>query len=209
MTALLSSISARVHSNLPACPQPVIEQYLLLAAVELCRKAYVWTEEVTVADVVADDLPIAITLAGDGTVIKVLSIEVDTLPIMERSLDYIKANIIDWRTVTGIPVDFIEEDSGTITLVPAPSVAAQVVIKVAVEPEDEATAFPATILSKHRETLVSGAISMLCLIPNMPWSSMEFASLHKMLFDEGVQKAKRQFNFHHVLPSLVTSPQPI
>jgi len=211
MATDIADIVKRVLVSAPGCPQPVAEEYLLLAAIEFCRRSKVWTAVMTAVDLESTDFPYAITPEAGAKVNKVLSVVVNGESPGLDAINIRDAEFTadDWRTETGIPRYFIEMPKGTITTIALPDTAMSFVATVAYEPDDAATDLPDALVDDWLTPIISGAVSMLCSMPGKPWSSGEMFNLHSKKFDAGINDAKRDLHLHHVLPALTTSPSPI
>ena len=209
--ATFADMAPSVLQNLPQCPQPVVESYLLRAMADFCRKSYAWVETLAAVAVLPAAFPYAIVPDGAGEkVVAVFGVEVDGGDPLEKvTIPYLDVNVFDWKTATGTPTMFTEGPAGTIRLISIPESSVSLVSTIAVEPSTVATVLPDDLVRENKDTIVSGAISLLALIPKMPWFSLEFASFHGGLFNQGVAVARRDFNLHQKHATMVTSPSPI
>lgn len=209
--ALIADMAARVLSNLPACPQPIAEDYLRLSAIDFCRSSMAWTEVLDPVSLTAADFPYMASPVTDSKIIKVLSVVVNDLypSLPETSIRWVEQHVDNWRTALGAPANFIEMPRGVITVIPLPDTDTTLSITVALEPSDSASEIADTLYDEFRSVIVSGALYLLAMIPNMPWTSVPFAMYHKQVFDNGVRDAKRDYNLQFQRMTLTTSPMPI
>ena len=210
MTAF-SDMVTEALVNLPECPQPSVEAYLRLSAIELCRRSYVWREEQAAVSKVSADFPLAITPPAGANVFQVMSVVIDgKSPALDRSdVHYEEAGTTDWRTATGTPVRYIELPHGTITLIPLPAAAVSVKPTVAYEPTMAAISIPDALYAEHGSTIISGAIAKLALIPGRPWTGADLASVHRSIFESGIRSASREFHQHYIQQPMNVAPSPI
>lgn len=209
--ATFADMVPAVQQNLPSCPQPVVESYLLRATAEMCRESFAWIEKLAAVDVQPASFPYAVVPGTGKKAVKVFRVEIDGEQpgLAKVTIPYADQVAFDWRTETGTPSMFVEDPTGTITLISVPTGQVSVVSTIAIEPTATTTVLPDDLVREHKDALVSGAISYLSIIPNVPWFSVEFGSMHKGIFNEGKRKATRAFNLHMVQPMLVTTPSPI
>lgn len=208
--AALSKMTRAVVVNALGCADPVAEEYLLHSAIELCRRAYAWTEEVQ-ETLQVSDFPFDVTPPSGAKMLKVLSIAESgkVPPFEETSLRDCNLSVPNWKTATGTPAKFIEAPRGTVAIVPLPLNPTLFDITAAYVPSDTATSIPDALYDEHRDTIISGAIMRLCMIPKAEWFNPEIASVHKRLFEDGVATASRMFHLHHVLAPLAVAISPL
>lgn len=209
--ATFAEMVPAVQQNLPACPQPVVESYLLRAVAEMCRESFAWIETLAAVDVLPAAFPYAVVPGTGKKVVKVFRVEIDGQqpPLEKVTIPYADQYVFDWRTATGTPSMFIEYPVGTIALISVPVAQVAVVSTIAIEPTATTTVLPDDLVREHKDSIVSGAISYLSIIPNVPWFSVEFGSMHKSIFNEGKRRAIRTFNLHMAHPMLITTSSPI
>lgn len=146
--------------------------------------------------------------ASEAKVRKILSVIVNGLSpgLEEISIREAESMTDNWRTATGTAQYFVEHPTGCFSPVPLPGAAASVVFTVAYEPTDDATSLPDALVDDWLTPIVSGAVMLLSVIPNKPWTSGEMFNLHSAIFRNGIDDAKRDLHFHRVMPLLTTSP---
>ena len=208
--AAISKMTRLVAINAPGCADPLIDEYLLMSAIDFCRRSYVWnsTERETLA---LADFPFDVSAPASGRVFKVVSISLaGVVPPLERAaLRDLDMSVTDWRTITGTPNSFIEEVRGAVTVAPLPSVATDFDITAVYEPSETATTIADSIYNEHRDTIISGAIMRLAIIPNMSWTDMTLAVVHRGIYEDGISRALVKFNNNHALQQMLVSPSPI
>lgn len=211
MTAFADLIG-RVSPSCPQCPAPVVEEYLRFSAIDFCRQSMAWTETLPSESLAAANFPFEVLpSAADAKTIRVLSVIMDGQapglePISARDA---VLSVGDWQTATGTPQYFVNLPKGSVQVVRLPEAAASFVFTIACEPLTDATDMPDEILDDWMVPIISGAISSLAAIPGKPWTSGDVYALHRQIFKEGIEDARREFHTHHVLPTMSVSPSPI
>lgn len=204
-------MASRVLVNMPECPQPSAEAYLRLAAIELCRRSFAWIETQAAVLLDAADMPYTITPPTNAKVAKVLSVVMDGIApgLEESSVRSEDLYTNDWRTATGTPLRFLEMARGVVLIVPLPLVEASFVVTAAFAPTEAATGIPDAIYDEYGSAIISGAIYMLAIIPQKPWTSGDLAALHKRMFEDGIEEASINYSTNYAAQSMNTAPSPI
>ena len=204
-------MASRVLVNIPECPQPSAEAYLRLAAIDFCRRSFAWIETQAAALLDATDMPHTITPPADAKVAKVLSMVMDGVApgLEESSVRSEELYTNDWRTATGTPLRFIEAARGVVSVVPLPLVETSFVVTAAFVPNEAAAGIPDAIYDEYGSTIISGAIYMLAIIPQNPWTSGDLAALHKRMFESGIDDASINYSTNYAAQSMNVAPPPI
>ena len=208
MAPPLANIVPTVQSLVPLCPEPVIESHIRRAATRFCEDTLAWVETLSAAQVVAADFPYVVPAGAGRSVSRILSVAIDGMapPLDASSVDYEERHANNWLGATGVPDRFVEAPIGILHLVPLPNLSTSMAVTVALEPSSTGTEIGDDVYVKHWETIMSGAVVLLSIIPGVPWSSGEMAAVHGTLYDLGVAKAKVHAHLHRRLPQLSTSP---
>ena len=211
MTTTFASMASRVLVNMPECPQPSAEAYLRLAAIDFCRRSFAWIETQAAVLLDATDMPYTITPPANAKVVKVLSVVVDGIApgLEESSVRSEELYTNDWRTAIGTPLRFIEAARGVVSVVPLPLVEASFVVTAAFVPTEAAAGIPDAIYDEYGSAIISGAIYMLAIIPQKPWTSGDLAALHKRMFESGIDDASINYSTNYAAQSMNVAPPPI
>lgn len=96
-----------------------------------------------------------------------------------------------WSKYMGMPRWFHLPTETTVRLVPAPfedrNNAAS--LRAVLAPSSDACDIPNAEFARHRDALVSGALSRLYAMPQKPWSSASLTDHHEKLYREGLRRA--------------------
>lgn len=190
MATELSMITPKIKPYIPDCLEPVIDEYVHIAAVELCRRSLKWTEVKASVTLDSGDFPYSVPVTAGTRIVKVLSVVIDGVSLERSDVETEEQANGDWRTTTGTPRSFVEESSGTLMIVPPPSTSVDVAIEVAVEPSPSGTAIDDTVYIEHWRDIQAGAISMLCVMPGKPWTDANIALYNRDIFERGIENAK-------------------
>ncbi len=206
--AAISKMTPAVAVNFPDCPEPMIEDYLLQAAIDFCQRTYAWneTERETLTSA---DFPFDVSPPSGGQVHKVVAVfdVTNDLPLESTEVRDLDLSVNNWRITTGTPQKFVEESCGTVTVVSLPSASAEFDITTAYEPTATSKTIPDALYNKHRYTIISGAIARLAVTSR--WFNKNLASEHGGVYEEGVSRALVSFHTSHVLTSMNVATSPI
>lgn len=82
-----------------------------------------------------------------------------------------------------------DQNEGSIWLHPAPSQPDNIMVRVAVAPEQDACELDAVLFNKYREAIIAGTRSFLYAIPRREWSSQPQADAARAEFDRRIASA--------------------
>ena len=208
--AAISSMTRFVALSAPGCPDVVVEDYLLQAAIDLCRRSFVWRE--TVQEPVSPlDYPFQLSAPTWANVLKVLSIVgAGVAPGLEElTIRECDDRFVDWRTAPGVPAYYVNDPRDTVMLVPIPTATTTFDITLAYEPTSTATNIPDALYTEHRDTIVAGALMRLCMMPGKDWSNPSLALANRAMFEAGVSAASREFHLNYSHAALTVTPSPL
>lgn len=214
MSKTFASMGGRVSLHVPGIPSPLIVHSLREAAIDLCRRSKCWREDLSATVLTAGFPYTAVPTTGAVTVprvSKVLRVIADGLKPPLDEIDEREASLRfdDWKATTGTLDAFTENPVGVIRLVPLPATTVDLEITVALEPDETATGIDDFVYNEHRETIISGAVYRLAMIPGKPWTNFDVALIHKKIFEDGVDDAAVPFNLNFVMPSRHVAISPL
>lgn len=181
----LSGIARLVRIAVPGCPEPLIADAIIDAAIEFCRKTRAVTEDVTVTTVAAD-ATYPLTTSANTRAWRVLRVERDTVPLNKSSKPVFDANV-HLRAAGTASHYYLDDD--TLTLGPVPEAIETLDVSVVVEPVLGATTIPDVLYNDWRRVVASGAKAVLLAIPKTEWQSLSDATVELGLFRAGIDDA--------------------
>lgn len=181
----LSGIARLVRIAVPGCPEPLISDAIIDAAIEFCRRTRAVTEDVSVTTAAADATYPLDTSAGTRAW-RVLRVERDTVPLNKSSKPVFDAN--PHLRADGTASHYYLEDD-TLTLGPVPEVVETLDVSVVVEPVLGATTIPDVLYNDWRRVVAAGAKAILLAIPKTEWQSLSDAAIELAAFNSGVEDA--------------------
>ena len=183
-----------VHPSVTACPVDTVLHMTRLAAIEFCRRAHVWREDLDT--LLADGFSTQYALALDDQVevAKLLNVDVqddlDTKPYPVRVLEGIegrKALRDGWTE----PVAWTDSRR-TLFLQPALRLDARIKVFVALKPSLTSFSFPDHVFAHHAEDIAQGAIARILRMPKVDWRDTELAADYEGRFKERIGTGSAQ-----------------
>ena len=188
-TVALADWVEDIMIRLPGTTKRVVEHQLFATAQEFFRDSHAWTARIPfIVDDTKKYLYLSPTYDG-ANVNTVLRCAYDgkfmppsgALPIRDLS--------------PAIPQSFYMVDSGTLQLLPSPSLAANgkdVLVDVSLIPENFDTPIPSDIWVHHRKALICGTLGNLYDWAGRPWYKPKQAILEQRKFKFETIKAKKK-----------------
>lgn len=188
-----SDLLKEVLPGLSADPSdPVTENAIKRAVIELCARSWIWKMLCDQADVTAGESVVDMEPEMGASVAAVVSVEYNGKPIEPADISRLDASRPGWRMTTGEPVAFTQIDAGQIILTPTPDATQRgaLSITLALQPSLTATGFPKWIAEKYLESIADGALARLLLMPGKPWADGTSGQLARSRFDQAIATAR-------------------
>ena len=191
-------IVARVYPYVPACPPRTVLVHTMDAARAFFRKTLAWNVQAGDIPTVAGQAAYALTLPAATTLVRVLHCEVDDgaqYTVKNGSLGRKFTREATGRNACVVSLP------GTVTLDPPPPVSAQdLIVDIAVMPDETGLAVIPDELAEHAEFIAAGAIGTLCAMPGVTWASLPTADDHRTKFQRRIDAI-----YHQTARTLVRS----
>lgn len=166
-----------VRREVPGCPNPLIKEEVLSAAIEFCQRTWAYTKDIT-ESVSKDAETVTITLP-EGTGIVGVNSFTDENGDTEYEIDY-SGNVVSLEKP--VPYD------------------SDLIINVALKPLPTVSSLPDFLFNDWYQTIAAGAKAKLMIIPGKEWSNPNLAVIHSNLFEDGVGDAIRK-EFSKTMPT--------
>ena len=194
-TIAFSAFLPEVMPSVPGCTDILALNAVRNACIDFCSSTMYWQETQDPLTLTAADLPYTIDTPNGANALQPLSIMWNGLPLFPKSLDWLDANVYDWRNrPSDTPRWYYQPDPNTLVIVPAPVTSATITIRIAYTPTRDSTSVVATTHQYYLEQIAAGALAKLVSIPGKPWSAPGAAGAYKKLFDVGVTAATIEAN---------------
>lgn len=192
---LLSVFRKEIMPHVPEAPEIVIDNAVLNACIEFCDDTHWVVHEQDPIDLVADQAAYDFVLPDDNEIARVISVHNGSnrlQPYSELGL----SEISSWRTLTGEPLGYYQDDIHELKLVPIPTEATTETLKVvlALRPTRTATVVNSDLYDLWAEAIAHGARARLHELPRQPFSDLVLAAKCRSEFDRAKGRAKVQRN---------------
>ena len=194
-----------VRPELPGAPTPLLDHYILQAAIHFFEESQVWTESLTAINLVADTgtytltVPAvslgATTTTADVSMVKWVWVdEHQVYPSSQEELGMIGDN---WTTHTSAFVtNYTQLTQDTITLYPIPNYASTggLKIKVAVRPGLTSTGVPDWLGQKYVQEIATRVKAEMMGMVNQPWTNAAGEQKYAAAYQSALTKATVEGN---------------
>lgn len=201
-----------VAPEVPGCPEVLIKQALVQAAIEFCAETLAWQEIQDPIVLIDKSNELDVEVPRDARIVTVKDIWASNRKLRPVTMDQLFERIPNWQTAEGSePVYYnASADWQTIRIFPIPldSKRAKITMRVAYAPTLSATTLPDEIVTKHLDGLTGGAKSRLMLMPGRSWSSAQLAGVYRVQFNDQMLKAKIDILHDRVQGSISVRPHP-
>lgn len=208
----VSDIVPFVAAEVPGCPEVLIKQSIVQAAIEFCVETLAWQEIQDPVALVDGSNELDMDIPRDARIVTVKDIWASNRKLRPVTMDQLFERIPNWQTATGTePVYYnASADWQTIRIFPIPldSQGAQITMRAAYAPKLTATTLPDEIVTKHLDGLTGGAKSRLMLMPGRAWTNTQLAGVYRVQFNDQILKAKIDILHDRVQGSVSVRPHP-
>ena len=197
---LWSDFHPYIAHHVIGCPDPLMERYARMAAIEFCRRTACWQS--TLFSVMTDGITSVITLVPDDEtqIIKIKSVSVDaqTYPVVDSKigLDLVRTDSQQSFCFT--------QDNKTLKIYPIQVVNLPVVVDAVLAPTITATSIDDGIGNDYIMDIATGAAASLQRIPDSQWTDMNSSQINQAVFNGRMatvaSKVARGF-IDHKMPS--------
>lgn len=175
-----------INPHLPGCPDATLRQYLASTAADFFARTYLWRDEVDAIYVAPRVIEYDLS-ADTGLVEDVISVVYGGASLERTDLRLIGAEKL---SDTGEPRQYWVQADNTIRLYPIPEQPTPLKVYAVLKPNRAGTGVEDWIYETWADTIVSGAIAQLAMIPNKEWTDVSMAGMHKSVFERAITSAR-------------------
>ncbi len=197
-TRTFLSLAQRLTPSVPGCPQPVIEQYVRDAAIEVCERTLAWRYQQPTIRLTPGVYEYPYTNPAQAEVHAFLTVSVNGEKIEPATLEDVHRQYPDWPSTDPAkqsdPRYVFQLDADNFALAPIPdaSVSYDLAMIVALKPIRTATGMDKTVFDDLENVIMHGALQHLLVLPNKNWSDRELAAYHsKQYLSKTVERRAR------------------
>lgn len=182
-----SSLFQYVAPDVYECPEITMEIAIRDAAIEFCRKAYVWKEELDPIQVQK-----GVHTYELGASRNVICEHIVEAFFGEQELVAAKASNLPSNrdTYEAKPRAYSLMFGDQVRLYPIPDTAGVLKITAALTPSSTATGIDSTLFERYKEVIAHGAKHRLMAVPSKSWSNPAAAQYHMQQFMRGIGEAR-------------------
>lgn len=177
----------------PGCPVAVVNSAIKSAVIEFCEKSNLWQAESEPTDIVAGIASYSFKPPTGSKVVEGIAAYLEGRPLHAVSIYDLNLNQPTWRELeTPEPNRYFMDGDHSIRLVGTPAKALQeaLTIQVALKPTRAAVECPSFLYEDWAETIASGALARLLVMPGKDWTHAGMAEYHKTEFKIGIARAR-------------------
>jgi hypothetical protein len=171
--------------HLNECPNATMKEYLAIVASDFFARTYLWREQIDAIYVAAG--AVEYDLDADAVVEDVISVIHNDLP-----LDRTDLRLIDTQNLgqTGDPREFWVNADRSIFISPVPEKRTVFKVYAVLKPSRTGCGVQDWIYETWADTLVSGTVARLAMIPNKEWTDVAMATSQKATYERAITTAR-------------------
>lgn len=185
----------------PNVPAMVLDSALLRSARELCSRAGVWREILTVT-ITAGNSVATLPTVVNGYPENAISARIGNFLLSPMTV----CQSFSKSVTTGQPAGFLLEKGGELSVWPTPSADTDITTLVTVVPSTAATGIPDGVGNAFAEVISHGAASILLSQQGTPWFNPDASSFHRQEFERLLARAAQDERVGAGSPSIQVRP---
>ena len=167
----------------------MVDLHLRDAAIDFCEQTWVLVGDhdpvSTIADIYEYELD---SPESQCECFAIKQAWIDDSPIEPISMDDLWAANIDWRTSSGQPSKFAQQDYENVLLYAVPDAVYTLTMVVALRPTVTATGVPDRFYADYRKAIAFAAKANLMAQPAKPWSNPDKSTYYQTLYQAEITK---------------------
>jgi hypothetical protein len=191
MNVPYTNLYDEVLPDVPGVPQNVALNAIRNAVIEFCDRSGIWIVDIDPVSVTANNSVYPFVSPTDTVVSSIIAIWFNLLRMHPTTELELADAYINWKTRTGLPVRYLQENTEELIIFPMPAVdqTNALTIKVALKPTRKSTGVEGWIIEKYQEGLAHGAKAKLFAMQKKPWTSAELSAYHFQMFEIAIAQA--------------------
>jgi hypothetical protein len=189
-TRSFSLMVNQVLQEAPGCLDSVVLDAVVKSATEFFTRTGVWRydmdSEQVLEGVYEYDL-VGPSSAAEVTMVHSAMHNGQT--VIAKSVEWLNANVPNWRTLTGGQIKYrVQTSKSVMRVVPIPDASAtgSMDIRVAVAPIRGATTLDAEMYDTYEDEILAGVKARIMRMPRKPWTDKEMASEYDLEFEKAI-----------------------
>ena len=186
MAKLWTAFHPLITPHLSGCPVASINLYLASTAADFFARTYLWREQIGAVYIAPNQVDYDLD-PDTGLVEDVISVVYGEHTLTRTDLRLIGAEKL---SETGEPREFWVQADNSIRIFPTPEERTTLKVYAVLKPNRAGTGVEDWIYETFADTIVSGTIAQLAMIPGKEWSDVAMAGMHKGLYEKAVTNAR-------------------
>lgn len=188
MAKTWDEFTSRFLAEMPRCPAMTAERAVLDAAIEFCKRTYVYVIDHAAIDAVAGQAEYAWNPGAGLKVVRPEKIWYNELGIDPVGSDDLSELYTYWPSETATPKYYLQEKVESLLLVPKPDTSATGAIKakVSVRPDLTATGIDDALFDKYVTEINFGARAILFAMAKTDWYDTNLAGYNSRRFEAAI-----------------------
>ena len=172
--------------HLSGCPNVTMKQYLGIVASDFFARTYLWREQLEAIYIAPNQVDYSLD-PDTGVVEDVISVVYGETPLTRTDLRLIGAEKL---SEVGEPREYWVQADKCIRVFPTPEERTTLKVYAVLKPNRTGTGVEDWIYETFADTLVSGTVSRLAMIPNKEWTDIATATNQKAMYERAIINAR-------------------
>lgn len=185
---LLANFQPYVATEVIGCPDPTLNQAIVMAAIEFCRESQAWTETLDPILLLNGVRDYELDVPTDAYLYTVRDVWVGLRLLTPR----VQIEVEQGATSSEPAFYNMAADRTMLSVYPVPAsvTGSAMVVRTTLTPTAAAKTLPDFLGQRYMEAITSGAKARLMAMPGVPWSNPQLAVYYKSILDAAVLSAR-------------------
>lgn len=207
----LTDFMPHLMVELPGCSMPLVMQTLVRVAHEFCQRTLAWDEMQDPFSLVSGVRDYDLEAPTGAVPFMVRDVWMGNRRLRPVTIAELQQVLPGWQKAASSAPAFynLAADRATVSLFPTPKgeFVAQVVMRVAYVPANNATSLPDFLGTQYLDAICAGAKSRLMAMPAQTWSQPALVPFYRDQFDRGIDQAKAESLHERVQGTVTAQPR--
>jgi len=207
MPTAIADFVKYVRTEVPGCPEPLIEDAVMRTCIDFCTRTELLSEIIEL--VTSATLPTYVVTPSDA----------DLYPArlraaLKNGLPLDKTDVASYalrsdRSDAGSPLAYFAPTRAQITFAPIPNAAETIELDLVLRPARDATDVPDVLYEEWVTAIAAGAKGLLLSMEGQPWANAALAAYHQNTYHTELDTASVEVASGNVGAAMHVSPSPI
>ena len=202
----------RVATSVVGCPNPVIEQYIRDAAIEVCEKTLCWRYDQPSIPLTPNVYDYPYEPPSGAEVHAILAAHVNNQKLLPITLEALHDKFPEWPDGDrrGFPRYICQLDPDNFVIAPIPDTQTlySAFMVVALKPLRNADEMDKTVLDDIEMAVIHGALQHLLVLPDRHWTDKELGAYHAQQYIYKTAERRVRSNLGNARGSLEVEMRP-